>query len=113
VSHNPSNSARFSSRDPVDFVVIGAGAAGGVMARELSRAGFRVVVLEQGPHLHKQDFRHDEFAITNLAALTNDPRTQPNTFRAAESEPPGRGRLGAFHGKLLALPRNRLHRAKP
>ena len=86
MSPNPSSGARFSSRDPVDFVVVGAGAAGGVMARELSRAGFRVVVLEQGPHLHKQDFGHDEFAVTSLAALTNDPRTQPNTFRATASE---------------------------
>jgi choline dehydrogenase-like flavoprotein len=36
-----------SPPDAVDFLVIGAGAAGGVMAKELSTAGFRVVVLEQ------------------------------------------------------------------
>jgi choline dehydrogenase-like flavoprotein len=34
----------------VDFVVVGSGAAGGVMARELSQAGdFSVLVFEQGP----------------------------------------------------------------
>ncbi len=38
----------YQTSDPVDFLVIGAGAAGGVMAKELSSAGFRVVVLEQG-----------------------------------------------------------------
>jgi choline dehydrogenase-like flavoprotein len=34
----------------VDFVIVGSGAAGGVMAKELSVAGFTVVVLEQGPY---------------------------------------------------------------
>ena len=32
----------------VDFVVIGSGAGGGIMAKQLSLAGFSVVVLEQG-----------------------------------------------------------------
>ena len=40
---------RFQNRSEVDFVVIGSGAAGGVLAKELSSAGFSVVVLEQGP----------------------------------------------------------------
>ena len=32
--------------DDVDFVIVGSGAAGGVMAHELARSGFSVVVLE-------------------------------------------------------------------
>ena len=40
---------RFQPVDEVDFVVVGAGAAGGAIAWELARAGMRVVVLEQGP----------------------------------------------------------------
>jgi choline dehydrogenase-like flavoprotein len=44
----------------VDFVVVGAGAAGGVVAKELAQAGFEIVVLEQGPYLRERDFRHDE-----------------------------------------------------
>ena len=32
--------ASFPTREPVDFVVVGSGAAGGIMARELSTAGF-------------------------------------------------------------------------
>ncbi len=75
----------YSPNDEVDFVIVGAGAAGGVMARELSRAGFTVVVLEQGPYLRAADFRHDEFAIDN-AALINNYRKQPNTLRATSSE---------------------------
>jgi choline dehydrogenase-like flavoprotein len=64
-----------------DFVIVGSGAAGGVIAQELSQAGFRVVVLEQGPYLKAQDFRHDELATLYRYALTNDPKTNPSTFR--------------------------------
>jgi choline dehydrogenase-like flavoprotein len=35
---------RFKPSEVVDFVVVGSGAAGGVMARELSQVGFTVVV---------------------------------------------------------------------
>ena len=38
----------FNRREEVDFVVIGSGAAGGIIAKELSPAGFKTVVLEQG-----------------------------------------------------------------
>lgn len=82
---NPAG-AVYAPNDEVDFVIVGAGAAGGAMARELSRAGFRVVVLEQGPYLRAADFRHDELGVSQLAALTNDFHPQPNTFRASESE---------------------------
>ena len=43
--------ARFAPADTVDFVIVGSGAAGGIIAKELSTAGFSVVVLEQGPRL--------------------------------------------------------------
>ena len=79
-------SAVYAPTDEVDFVVVGAGAAGAVMARELSQAGFRVVVLEQGPYLRAADFHHDELGVGRLAALTNDCHSQPNTFRTSESE---------------------------
>ena len=71
----------FRPTDTVDFIVIGAGASGGVMAKELSAAGFRVVVLEQGPWLREEDFQHDEVGVMYRGALTNDYRKQPNTFR--------------------------------
>jgi choline dehydrogenase-like flavoprotein len=78
--------ATFKPSDEVDFLVIGAGAAGGVMAKELSTAGFRVVVLEQGPYLTEKDYRHDEIRYTYEAGLTNDTKTQPITYRKSESE---------------------------
>ena len=36
----------YRTDEEVDFVIVGSGAAGGVLARELSMAGFSVVVLE-------------------------------------------------------------------
>jgi hypothetical protein len=39
---------------------VGAGGAGGIVAKELSTSGFQVVVLEQGPYLREEDFVHDE-----------------------------------------------------
>jgi choline dehydrogenase-like flavoprotein len=77
----PQNGRRYQPSEVVDFVIVGAGSAGGVVARELSRAGASVVVLEQGPYLHEKDFTHDELAISNNL-LTNNPATSPNMFRA-------------------------------
>lgn len=57
---------RYRPSDEVDFLIVGAGAAGGVMAKELSTAGLRVVVLEQGPYLREADFQHDEIKYAFL-----------------------------------------------
>src|ERR1700730_10733805 len=38
-------------RDRVDAVVVGAGASGGIVAKELAEAGWHVVLLERGPWL--------------------------------------------------------------
>ena len=78
---------RFKPSDAVDFLVIGAGASGGVVAKELSTAGFGVVVLEQGPYLRENDYRHDEIKYTFQPGLTNDPKTQPILYRTKEGEP--------------------------
>ena len=78
--------ARYAPAIEVDFVVVGAGAAGGVIAWELARAGLRVVVLEQGPYLTEKDFTHDEIAIFQQNALTNDAKRQTQTFRKTPDE---------------------------
>jgi choline dehydrogenase-like flavoprotein len=82
----PDEQIRFEADAEIDFVIIGSGAAGGILARELSAARFRVVVLEQGPHLKEVDFEHDELKYMRLRAITNDYRRQPNTFRSTEKE---------------------------
>jgi choline dehydrogenase-like flavoprotein len=76
----------FPSSEPVDFLVLGAGAAGGVVAKELSTAGFSVVVLEQGPYLREKDYTHDEIKYTFQPGLTNDPKKQPITYRKSEAD---------------------------
>ncbi|MGH9255664.1 MAG: GMC family oxidoreductase [Vicinamibacterales bacterium] len=77
---------QFALNTPVDFLVVGVGAAGGVMAKELSTAGFSVVALEQGRYRKASDFRHDEYAHYFLSELVNDHRGQPNTFRRTPQE---------------------------
>ena len=77
----------YKDSDTVDFVIIGSGAAGGVMARELAQAGLTVVVLEQGPRFSPRDFiKHDELRDWYLGGLTNDAVKNAQTFRDDESK---------------------------
>jgi choline dehydrogenase-like flavoprotein len=75
------SSVTYKPSDEVDFVIVGSGAAGGVLAKELSSNGFRVVVLEQGPYLTANDFSHNEIDVFLRHQLTNNPKLQPTTFR--------------------------------
>jgi choline dehydrogenase-like flavoprotein len=77
---------KYKTSEEVDFVIIGSGAAGGILAKELSGNGYRVVVLEQGPYLTEKDFVHDEIKVLNQDLLTNHPELQPNTFRKTPDE---------------------------
>jgi len=77
---------KYKPSEEVDFVIIGSGAAGGILAKELSAGGFRVVVLEQGPYLTESDFTHDEVKVFAQDLLTNHPKLQPNTFRKTPDE---------------------------
>ncbi len=77
---------KYKTSEEVDFVIIGSGAAGGILAKELSANGYRVVVLEQGPYLTEKDFVHDEIKVLNQDLLTNHPDLQPNTFRKTPDE---------------------------
>jgi choline dehydrogenase-like flavoprotein len=80
------NKRKFGTDEVVDFAVVGSGAAGGVIARELSQAGFTVLVFEQGPRLTAADFEHDELKYFFLNGITNDPQHSPQTFRKLWSE---------------------------
>ena len=94
--------APFKPAEEVDFIVIGAGAAGGVMAKELAVAGLSVVVLEQGPYLRERDFKHDEFGVTFQPAMTNNIKRQPNTYRKTESERQFCSSASSMDGKSAA-----------
>jgi choline dehydrogenase-like flavoprotein len=78
--------ATYRLSQPVDFAIVGSGAAGGVLARELSQAGFSVVVFEQGPRLTLADFEHDELKHWFNAGMTNDAVNNPQTFRDDRSK---------------------------
>ena len=93
-------SARFRPSDVVDFVIVGSGAAGGLIAKELSTAGFTVVVLEQGPRLTETQFDHDEYGTFMRNKLANDPATQPQTFRATPQEQ-AKAQQALIYGRLV------------
>src|SRR5690606_29856856 len=77
---------RYSTQSEVDFVIVGSGAAGGVLARELAEAGFSVVVLEQGRYHQQSEFRHDELASWFTGELLGSPQDHPQTFRRTEQQ---------------------------
>jgi choline dehydrogenase-like flavoprotein len=91
---------KYKTADEVDFVIIGSGAAGGIVAKELSGNGYRVVVLEQGPYLTEKDFVHDEIKVLNHDLLTNHPELQPNTFRKTPDEE-AKPRRALVYGRLV------------
>jgi choline dehydrogenase-like flavoprotein len=84
--------AQFSPSTEVDFVIVGSGAAGGIMAKQLSMAGFKVVVLEQGgwgKYGHEHDYTKDEYLNDHPSfedQLMSDPSRQRNTFRRNDKE---------------------------
>jgi choline dehydrogenase-like flavoprotein len=64
---------RYEESDAVDYVVVGVGAAGGVLVQRLARAGFRVVGLEAGPFWDtERDWVSDEAGSHQL--YWEDPR---------------------------------------
>src|SRR3981189_608510 len=50
----------YNTSDEVDFVIIGSGAAGGILAKELSTNGFRVVVLVHVHYITETYSTHNE-----------------------------------------------------
>ena len=80
------NRKTYKISETVDFIVVGSGAAGGIVARELARAGNSVIVMEQGPRMGPEEFEHDELKYRNLSGITNNPATNPQTFRRDPSQ---------------------------
>ena len=77
----------FDTRKQVDFVVVGSGASGGVLAKELSTAGFDVVVLEQGTYRRASDCSHDELGVFVNHEMTRHPLwDDPQTIRETAGE---------------------------
>ena len=65
-----------------DVVIVGVGAAGGIIAAELAKAGVQVIGLERGPRLKTLDFQsHDELRYFQRQDLRPNVKTQPITWR--------------------------------
>ena len=68
--------------EKTDVVIVGVGAAGGILAAELGKAGMRVIGLERGPRLTTQDFAaQDELRYFQRKDLRPDVKRQPVTWR--------------------------------
>jgi len=92
----------FPIDEPVDFVIIGSGAAGGILAKELSTNGFKVVVLEQGPYRKATDFTHDELAAFVLDEWMGGNEMHQQTARSDKSEEAKVAqRPAAFYGMMV------------
>ena len=90
--------AKYPPGETVDFVIVGSGAAGGILAKQLSTRGHSVVVLEMGPRLGPADFSHDEFAVLLNGAMT--PRT-PFTWRQTEADEAKPNAGGVFRAGVV------------
>src|SRR6516165_8153082 len=65
-----------------DVVIVGVGAAGGILAAELGKAGMKVIGLERGPRLATEDFTpHDELRFFQRQDLRPNIKRQPVTWR--------------------------------
>jgi len=52
-------------------IVVGAGAGGGVVAKELSEAGLSVLLLERGGWPQFEELGHDELSAQAMGTLRN------------------------------------------
>jgi gluconate 2-dehydrogenase alpha chain len=68
--------------EKTDVVIVGVGAAGGILAAELGKAGMKVIGLERGPRLETMDFEaHDELRYFQRQDLRPNIKRDPVTWR--------------------------------
>lgn len=66
------------SHDPVDVLIIGAGASGAAIAWSLVETRMRILCLEQGPRLEDKDFpsRNDDYELARYGKFSCDPNVR-------------------------------------
>src|SRR6201987_4278354 len=68
--------------EKTDVVIVGVGAAGGIIAAELAKAGMKVIGLERGPRLQTADFEGlDELRYFERQDLRPNIKREPVTWR--------------------------------
>jgi gluconate 2-dehydrogenase alpha chain len=71
--------------EKTEVVIVGVGAAGGILAAELAKAGMKVIGLERGPRLQTLDFEpHDELRYFERQDLRPNIKRDPVTWRPNE-----------------------------
>lgn len=68
-----------------DICVIGSGAGSGPIAYELSKAGYRVVVLEKGGHFDEKDFKKDEM-LSRRRIFRSKAKDEPHVLEEPDDE---------------------------
>jgi gluconate 2-dehydrogenase alpha chain len=93
---------------PVDVVVIGLGAVGGVAVLPLARAGLKVAGIEAGTWMDPRSFRPDEIHNNVRNLLTSVPKAQREipTFRTNAS---ARAQQAAVHPMMNAIGGTSIH----
>ena len=66
------------SNEPVDVLIIGAGASGAAIAWSLVETRMRILCLEQGPHLLDKDFpsRREDYELARYGEFSCDPNVR-------------------------------------
>lgn len=66
------------SHEPVDVLIIGAGASGAAIAWSLLETRMRILCLEQGDHLHDKDYpsRRSDYELSRYGAFSCDPNVR-------------------------------------
>ena len=66
------------AHDPVDVLIVGAGASGAAIAWSLLETRMRILCLEQGPNMQDTDFpsRREDYELARYAEFSCDPNVR-------------------------------------
>ena len=74
--------------NPADVCIVGMGAVGGIMAKELASAGLKVVGLERGPMLEFENYAYkDSIRAISRRNLEERVKHEPISIRPAKGGP--------------------------
>jgi choline dehydrogenase-like flavoprotein len=69
-----------------DVCIIGSGAGAGPVAYELTKAGYKVLVLEKGPWIKTKDFNKDEIVSSRRSVYTPNLKDEPQVIEKKNDE---------------------------
>ncbi len=77
-----------------DAILVGSGAGGGPLSLSLAEAGLRVLVLEKGPRIAREDYRPDEIEVAHNGLFWPTLEEDPHTVVTRRTTEPTRTQLG-------------------